>query len=97
MSPGERRSAIATRSIHIRARLFVAVLHVAVRVLSKHDDLLSTHAEGPLGIRMQGALNAVDVRENDVRAPSVRSYEDPVDLAKMLDDGADVGLDGVWR
>jgi hypothetical protein len=39
----------------------------------------------------------MDVIENDVRAPPVRVYEYTLDLAKTLEEGADVGLEGVWR
>jgi hypothetical protein len=41
------RSAISScpqRSIHIHTRLFFTTLRLAVRVLPKHDDLLTTHA-----------------------------------------------------
>jgi len=53
--------------------------------------------EGLLGIRMQGAPNAMDVRKDDVRAPSVRLYEYAFDLSETLEDGADVGLERIWR
>jgi hypothetical protein len=100
LSPGVRRGAIATaprRLIHIHARNTVTVLHLAICVLPKHDDLLPTHAKWLLGIRMQGAPDAMDVRENDVGAPPVRVYEYTFDLAKTLEEGADVGLERVWR
>ena len=45
---------------------------------------------------MQGVLNAVYIRKTDSDAFFVRLYEYARDLAKTLEDGADVGLDGVW-
>ena len=43
----------------------------------------------------KGALNTVNVRENDnVGTPSARVYEDALHLAKALEDEAHVGLDG---
>jgi hypothetical protein len=86
------------QSIQIRARFFITALRPAFyfRVLPKHDDLLPTHPEGPFGIHMQGTLNAVRVRKNDINASSVRLHEDGLDFDKSLEDGADVDLDGVW-
>ena len=49
-----------------------------------------------LGIGMQGVLDAVYIRKNDGGAFSVRFYEYARDLAKPLEDRADVSLDGVW-
>jgi hypothetical protein len=46
---------------------------------------------------MQGALDVVDVRKSDVRAPSTWTYEYTLYLYKAPQDGADVGLEGVWR
>jgi hypothetical protein len=47
---------------------------------------------------MQGALNGMHVRKNDVRgASSVLLYKYARDLAKTLEDGVDVGFDGFWR
>jgi hypothetical protein len=65
-------------------------------VLPKYDDLSPTHTEGLFGICMQGALNVVRVRKNDVNASSVRFHEDALDFDKSLEDRADVDLDGVW-
>jgi hypothetical protein len=86
------------QSIQIRAKFFITALRPVVyfRVLPKHDDLSPTHAEVLFGICMQGALNAVRGRKNDVNASSVRFHEDVLDLDKSLEDGADVDLDGVW-
>lgn len=68
--------------------------HAAVRVLSKHDPdgLPPGHAEELLNVCMENALSAMDVR-----TPSVRVNKDALDLAKTLQDGADVGLKGAWR
>jgi hypothetical protein len=63
--------------------------------ISEHDNLSLTHAEGLFGICIQGALNAVCVRKNDISASSVRLHEGALDFDKSLEDGADVDLDGV--
>ena len=73
-------------------RQFIPVL----RVLPKHVNLSHTHAEGQLSISMQSAVDAMDVRVNDVRASST-VYEYVLDLAKALKDGAYVSLVRVWR
>ena len=70
---------------------------VHFRILTKNDDLPPLYAGRLLGICMQSTLNAMDIRKNDVRASSVRLYEYARDLAKLLEDGADVGFGGVWR
>ena len=57
--------------------LFVTALRAALRVLPKYDVLQPTHAE-----RLQGALEAVDVREDVVRAPSAQGYEYALGLVK---------------
>jgi hypothetical protein len=75
----------------------VIALLAALRELPKHDDLPSTHAEGLLGLSMQRALDTMDVDVNDIRASSARVYKYVLDLAEALEDGADVGLVGVWR
>jgi hypothetical protein len=86
------------QSIQIHARFFITALRPVVyfRVLPKHDDLSSTHTEGLFGICMQGALNAVRVRKNDVGASSIRLHESALDFDKSLEDRADVDIDGVW-
>ena len=66
-------------------------------MLTNHNDTLPAHAEGPHGIRMQCALDVVDVRKSDVRAPSTWAYKYTLHLANGPQDGEDVGLEGVWR
>jgi hypothetical protein len=81
------------RSIHIR----IHTRHlVHFRVLTKHGDLPPPYAKRLLSICMQSTLNAMAICKNDARASSVRWYEYARDLAKTLEDGADVGFDGVW-
>lgn len=71
---------------------------VRVLVLPKHDDLLPQHAKRLLDICMQGALSAVHVRKTTpARLPSLYEYTVMHDLTKMLEDGMDVGCDGIWR
>ena len=67
------------------------------RVLPKHVNRPPTHVEGLLSISMQRAPDAMGVRVNDVGAISTKVYGYARDLAKALEDGADVGLVGVRR
>jgi hypothetical protein len=46
---------------------------------------------------MQRALDAMDVRITTFRATSARVYEYALELAEVLEYGADVGLVSVWR
>ena len=46
---------------------------------------------------MQGALDIVDVRKSNVRAPSTWVCKYTLHLSKAPQDGADVDLEGVWR
>lgn len=65
--------------------------------LSEHDDLLSSHKEWLLRICVQGALYPLHIRKYDVCAGPVRTHDDALDLAKLLENGADVRLEGARR
>jgi len=84
--------------IRIRDRLIIALRPAVLilRFLPKYCDLSSTHVHGLLGICIQGTLNAIHVRKNDVRVSYIGLDDYTLDLAKPMEDGADVGFDGVW-
>lgn len=50
------------------------------------------HSRGGAARHKYVMLNAVDVRENDVRRSSAWVYGYALDLAEALKDGADIGL-----
>ena len=85
-SPCRPRRSIRTHARHL----------VYFRVLTKHEDLPPPCADMLRGICGQSALNATDNCKNDVCASLVRLYEYARELAKMLENGADVGFDSVW-
>ena len=85
------------RITYIHARFFITTLRPTVyfRVLSKHEDLSPMHEEGLFGICVQGVLNVVRGRKNDISASSILLHEDALDLNKSLQDGTDVGLNSI--
>jgi hypothetical protein len=86
-----RPSNAASAAADSNARLTVS------RALPKYDDLLSADAERHLRIRMQHAGDRVRVGKEDFCAASTRLYDDALDLAVALEDGADVGFECVGR